>query len=346
MAEVAYITKKPFVLYSLPSSNLLNASFQKNNALFTSKKLTEDAFVLAPFNFEANAAIIPYAECENFSVEIDTFNNDFKDIVPFEAIEIEKLTHIKIVEKAIETIKNTDNSKIVISRKKEISLQNFEVQKLMTTLFSVYSETFRYIWFHPETGLWCAATPETLVKVEGNNFKTMSLAGTQKARNEKVIWGQKEIEEQLLVTETVTKNLKTIISNLNISQPYNQTAGSLVHIRTDISGEISEDSPLSKIVKAIHPTPAICGVARQFAKHFILKNENYEREFYTGFVGLINGNNIKTDLYVNLRCMKVDNNIATLYAGGGITAASHAEDEWNETQNKLQTMAQLIQEFL
>ena len=66
---------------------------------------------------------------------------------------------------------------------------------------------------------------------------------------------------------------------------------------------------------------------------FIVKNEGYDREFYTGFLGELNVDG-QTNLFVNLRCMKVENNLVHIFVGGGITIDSNVEDEWQETVEK------------
>ena len=48
------------------------------------------------------------------------------------------------------------------------------------------------------------------------------------------------------------------------------------------------------------------------------------------------------DLYVNLRCMHIEEEQLTLYAGGGLLASSELNDEWLETEKKLQTMRRII----
>jgi len=104
----------------------------------------------------------------------------------------------------------------------------------------------------------------------------------------------------------------------------------------------------------LHPTPAVCGLPKESAKQFILEHEDYNREFYTGFLGELNcettiaprsgRRNIEnrayavsrtsTQLYVNLRCMQLKNQQAIIYVGGGITEGSNAESEWEETVSK------------
>ena len=82
---------------------------------------------------------------------------------------------------------------------------------------------------------------------------------------------------------------------------------------------------------------------KEISKEFILSNEGYDREFYTGFLGELNLTNTeRTHLFVNLRCMKLTDNKATIYVGGGITKDSTAEREWDETQHKSKTMLNLL----
>ncbi len=72
-----------------------------------------------------------------------------------------------------------------------------------------------------------------------------------------------------------------------------------------------------------------------------MENEGYKRGYYTGFVGKLNIKS-ETELYVNLRCMEVCNNVVSLYAGGGIVNESVANDEWIETECKMATMHDLL----
>jgi isochorismate synthase len=102
------------------------------------------------------------------------------------------------------------------------------------------------------------------------------------------------------------------------------------------------------VVQKLHPTPAVCGVPKRKALRFIKENEGYDRMFYTGFLGELNkdftqDNPDTTDLYVNLRCMKIKNQTAELYMGCGITQNSIPEKEYAETVNKSHTMKAVIQ---
>ena len=77
-----------------------------------------------------------------------------------------------------------------------------------------------------------------------------------------------------------------------------------------------------------------------------MENEGYDREYYTGFLGPIMENGASASLLVNLRCMKIVGNTARLFVGGGITLDSQPNEEWLETQNKMQTMLQVLKPML
>src|SRR5690606_32711850 len=105
-------------------------------------------------------------------------------------------------------------------------------------------------------------------------------------------------------------------------------AGSLLHLRSDITGILKNGkATLTTIAAAVHPTPAVCGSPRKAARDFIMENEGYDREFYTGFLGPIMDNGASASLLVNLRCMKIYGNTARLFMGGGITIGSQPNEE-------------------
>jgi isochorismate synthase len=367
----------PFVAYRKPilSGNLatVTAFLQQDNEINYTENFTESGFIFAPFDTSEKAIIFSEKASEKliFQQEI---SEEFLAPVTSQKGQIseeKKSAHIELVKKAISGLKAGEMDKVVLSRKEEIELKDPDILKLFVELLKAYPTAFVYIWYHPKVGCWLGATPETLLKIEGNRFKTMALAGTQKYLGRiDVAWGQKEQQEQQFVTDSIVENLKNSeAENLDISEPYTSKAGNLLHLQTDINGTLaSTDIPRNvstgygNIISALHPTPAVCGLPKEKAKAFILSEENYDREFYTGFLGELNlhtnrqrtrnRKNVEnlayravkkeTDLYVNLRCMKIEDNKAVLFIGGGITKDSVPEDEWEETVNKAETMKEVL----
>jgi isochorismate synthase len=341
-----YKEKLPFVIYALPGENMVRGLFQKDNRHLQKTDSSESGFLLAPFNPDDPAYFMPASQSTILKGEFGKQKPEEKEfslVVDYD----DRADHIRKVTAAIDLIGNSELEKVVISRKQEVNLNAFRIQDLCLSLFSEYQTAFRYLWYHPGTGIWCGATPELLLSVDGTAFKTMSLAGTrsiQKAGTPE--WTDKEYMEQQLVTDAILEELKPFSETLRSSEIYTVKAGSIEHLRTDISGKLSSRENLEDILKVLHPTPAVCGKPRDLAREFIRTIEGYNRLFYTGYLGPVNDINKKTALYVNLRCMSIQDNTAVLYTGGGITSGSNPEAEWTETCNKQQTMLKLLRQFL
>lgn len=333
--------KLPFVLYKKPNSDNITGFFQQNDTLFEVNDFTEKGFVFA--SFDGNKTfLIPENQSEIINAafqkkEITALVNEVD--LPSES---EAESFKNLVAKGIQAIENKEFKKVVVSRKETVNQVDFDLVAVFEKLVHLYPTTFVYCFYHPKVGIWLGATPEQLLKADDNEFQTIALAGTQKDNgSDDVIWPKKEQEEQQFVTDYIVEKLKNTASKVVVSEPYSIKAGSIWHIKTDISGTLDKDSSLQKAVQLLHPTPAVCGYPKDKSKAFILANENYDRTFYTGFLGELNIEN-KTDLFVNLRCMKIDGSLAHLFMGCGITKDSIPEKEWEESINKSATMKKIL----
>ena len=338
----------PFVLYRKPNDIKLFGYFQNNDHLYFAENFEETGFVFAPFE-GSQMILIP----KNQAVKWETLVTSFKENQDFNSLgseDLEAKEHFeKLVQKGIDSIVEGTLKKVVLSRKEIVDLSAFDLVSVFEKLNQSYPTAFCYCWFHPKIGLWMGATPERLLKANNKKFYTMALAGTQKyASEEEVVWDKKEVEEQQFVADFILNNLKNLTLELAISSPYTIQAGTLAHIKTDIEGLLNENSSLKQVISILHPTPAVCGVPTEAAKKFILENEGYDREYYTGFLGELNKEGyikgeLKSDVYVNLRCMQIRDNKAHLYVGCGITKDSIPEKEWMESVNKSMTMKRILE---
>ena len=345
-----YKLQTPFVVYRKPNESVISGFFQKTKEVFFVEDFTEVGFVFSPFDNQEKAILIPAKESEYYreSFVLDTPLPSIKN-KEFIADASSKESHLKLVNKAIKEIKKNQFQKVVVSRREEVALSNFTLLESFKKLLHTYPNAFGYIWFHPTIGLWMGATPETLLSISEDCFKTMSLAGTQVYTGSKeVIWQSKELEEQALVTRFIKSQIREVAIHLKTSEKETIKAGNLLHLRTQISGKIlSGTSNLRTLINALHPTPAVCGLPRWETKEFILKSEFYQRTFYTGFLGELNVgedslDSKKSSLFVNLRCMEIKKNKAFLYIGGGITKDSNALKEWEETVSKSSVMKAIL----
>lgn len=337
----------PFAVYSKPDSTTITGLFQKNAQQHILTDYTQQGFVFAPF--KGDAFFIPVEDAELLSEEIITENFNSAEVNTVPINPEAKIAFEALVSKSVEAIKTGRFKKLVTSRTESVALNDTNVTDIYTKLLNTYPNAFRYCFYTPQTGLWMGATPEQLLKAENKTIHTVALAGTQLFKEDKTAsWENKEHEEQQFVTDYILNELRDFTTQVTTTEPYTFRAGTIVHIKTDISAELKDGKSLEDVIKTLHPTPAVCGLPKAHAQQFLLNNEGYDREYYSGFLGELNCNfetgSPKTDLFVNLRCMKIENNTAHLYIGCGITKDSDPEKEFYETVNKSMTMRKVISE--
>ena len=231
-----------------------------------------------------------------------------------------------LVQKAISACKGSIE-KVVLSRSFDIEVDTIDIENWLDRLRTEFPNALVYCLQTKFHGCWIGATPEVLVKKTGDNLETMSLAGTK--------WGdepfsEKEYIEQGVVTESILSDLD--LSTKVAGSPKIVEFGNIRHLQTNIAWK-SNDS-LAEVSEMLHPTPAICGFPKADAKQFILSNEGYNRELYTGYLQFEGFSEIDYS-FVNLRCMQLFRDRVRIYVGGGINALSDPETEWIETEKKL-----------
>lgn len=328
--------------------------FQNNNEEETDLK---GYFIKADWYFTSNSELQEpnfgaSSKEKNFFKTLENHlqqNQKLQETLPtYHLTETSPAKHQNLVEKGVEAIKNGMFQKVVLSRRQEVNLKgDWQISNLFTKLCKMYANALVSVVFIPEVGLWVGASPEILVSLDKHHiFRTMALAGTQAYNPDldisQAVWTQKEIEEQALVSRYIINTFKKIrLREFEEDGPKTVRAGNLIHLRTDFwvdLNEIQYPHLLTTMLRLLHPTSAVCGMPKPESLDFILKNEGYDREFYCGFLGQVNFQE-ETHIFVNLRCMQIVNaQQAYVYAGGGITAHSNPEKEWNETVHKTQTL--------
>jgi isochorismate synthase len=240
--------------------------------------------------------------------------------------------------------------KIVLSRIIPYEIEpDFDVSLFFRELNNSYTDAFTFVVNTPDTGCWIGATPEQFLRIEGDMAHTVSLAGTQRDNGHiisEVLWNTKEIAEQQYVSDYIESVLEHFIhSDRLMSEKQTIKAGSMLHLKTLFSFPSTVvRKNIGKFIDMLHPTPAVCGLPKYKAMDMINNTEIHDREYYCGFLGPMNMTEY-TDLYVNLRCLKVFDTQLALYSGGGITIDSKADNEWDETILKSNTLLSVLNEI-
>lgn len=232
--------------------------------------------------------------------------------------------------------------KLVLARSADIVHNGTDSVALFSRACKLYPDAFVTLFSAPQCGTWLMATPETLLSLAGDSWRTIALAGTMSYSDDLPQWSEKNVREQAYVSRYINECLEQFSNEITMSQPYTVRAGNLAHLRTDFSFTLADEADLGEVLDALHPTPAVCGLPKQEAHRFIMENETCDRSYYSGFSGPLDLNGV-TAMFVSLRCMRILDDRYRLYAGGGILPQSDEELEWRETEAKMHAMLSLME---
>jgi len=348
----------PFAVYQYPGSGeiCIIAQSEPVHLVYNIDEICNlNGFLIAPFE-SVKTGLGYFIRNDLFACESKGFEdilNKIKKTVSVNkpngfmpACEMTRDEYLEMAEFVIEKLKRKQLAKVVMSR--VISLKrekSFSVSDFFLKLAEKYKGAFVYLFFIPDSGMWVGATPEILLSRKKNgDVVIMSLAGTAKIEKGKnIIWGSKEKEEQQYVSDYISHQLKKLgIEEFYEGPVKTVAAGHIAHLQTifEVKAEQLEDKTGS-LIKGLHPTPAVCGLPKTNAYKIIQAFEKHDRRFYTGYLGpwKLNG---RSDLFVNLRCAEITSDNINLYVGGGFTADSIPEKEWEETELKAQTLIKVI----
>lgn len=358
----AFENSKAFATYSPPNSLELISMLQCETAPVVINSISDlknrSGFVLAPFDlsskhpirliepdyiFSSDKELKYFFESKPCKSNISDNNN----LVQPSYYEVNKQEFKEQVIKIKEILRGGNIDKIVLSR---VSIDEkpvgFNSTHFFLELQEQYPNAFVFIVFIPDLGLWLGASPEPLLQISGDCVRTVSLAGTRILNSDvkDFAWGEKELNEQSIVTQYIEGILKDFsIDQFESNGPNTLQAGSVEHLVTHFT--FAKDSIKGKVfnfLSALHPTPSVCGLPKDMALDAIRMVEKHDREYYTGFLGPCNFNS-EFNLYVNLRCMKVYSSKLAYFLGAGITVGSDPDMEWEETINKKKTLMNILQ---
>lgn len=343
-----------FAIYRIPGEEQPRFVMQDSGParfLYRIEDLNEQSgFIIAPFRVQAERPIV-LIRCDRTELPADPiFENEYPG--PDEPEEGDdslsdrqlKRLYTKRFNEFTEPLLQGTLDKLVLSRHQTLRLPaGFSPEQAFYQACRRYTRSYVYLCHTPQTGTWLGSTPEILLSGQGGAWQTVALAGTQPLREGALplSWDDKNRREQQIVAAYIRKQLRSLAIPFEESEPYAAHAGALSHLKSDFRFALPERNKLGDLLGLLHPTPAVCGLPKEEAYRFILRNEGYDRSYYSGFIGWLDPEG-QSDLYVNLRCMHIRPRHCTLYAGGGLLSSSSLEEEWQETQDKLQTMKWLL----
>jgi isochorismate synthase len=255
----------------------------------------------------------------------------------------EKYEYLPSVQMLIDELK-AQGSKTVISR---VIAQPFSgnIADIAERYFEINTNTYCCLLHTPKCGCWLIASPELLLSanLSTQTVETVALAGTRKrdtlSEGQKG-WDAKNIAEQQFVSDFITQIFRDLSLEIKVSNKETIQVNNVEHISTQITGKIKSNADIEQVIDRLSPTPALCGTPRDRAIKNIRSIEHHQRRLYGGYFGYVDDKQFKA--VVTLRCAQLSHNNSCIYAGGGITADSDAQEEWEETTLKSQSLSKIL----
>lgn len=356
-------TNGPMLFFSDPSSEIsiseeIRGSIRSRLAFYayrlpgdlmftygSSERVTEGigvpGFVAARFDPSLPYLTIPYKPISGSAPQVaaagDARNGDSEARKEFRTTTPKE--HRAEIDAIKEALKENGGGKIVAARI-IVDQGSIDLGATFSQLCREYPDAFVFCFSTPLTGCWIGASPELLLRSgTDGSVETMALAGTRPAYSE-FPWDHKNIEEQAMVTQYIEDCLRNNGLAYNLGITFTKQAGEIEHICTPVSttSAISSPEKLESLLKALSPTPALCGLPRELALRVIKENEHFIRGCYGGFCGPYRSPS-DFDFYVNLRSARIEEEREIRYVGSGITLLSDPSAEWEETEAKSRTLA-------
>lgn len=196
------------------------------------------------------------------------------------------------VELATQALKQNRAIKVVLARDSYLS-SSLTLGAALEHLATRFATT----WTFSVDGM-IGASPEMLLQLREREVFSRVLAGTarrqanmdQSELEQLADWlrgSSKNSREHQLAAASAVKALVPITEQLRVSEPFALTLPNVIHLATDIYGQVAGDTGALALVEALHPTAAVCGTPTAAAAQLIGELEGMDRERYAGPVGWV-----------------------------------------------------------
>gem|GEM_PF-1112173 len=257
-----------------------------------------------------------------------------------------------MIENAQQSMSDMRFAKVVLSRRASLNFhQDVPAADLLHSLLSLQEESFVFACQSPSGRCFMGRSPERLLAWNGAQFQLDAIAGTRgrsssfpgdQAFADDLQQSPKEQNEHQLVGRAITNMLR--LEGIPFEQIDEQQIIRLQHVqhmRSRFKGEMPQGRRSAELLPLLHPTPAVGGYPLAPSLDFLLREEGYQRGWFSGGIGVFQGS--QGDIAIGIRSALLDGSKLYIYAGAGIVPGSLADAEWQEIEVKMQNFLGFLQ---
>lgn len=262
-------------------------------------------------------------------------------------VEIEPEAWKQAITHVVKDLKQSELKKVVLARELRLHFdEEVQAERVLVNLLDHQNDSFTFV-LESNSDCFIGASPERLVKKEGNSLYSACLAGSIARGNtpeeddrlgSELLSDQKNLMEHQYVVEMIKEAMEETCDEVLLpEQPVLMKMKYIQHLYTPVIGKNREGTSILHLVNRLHPTPALGGLPKQAAIEKIREMEQLDRGLYAAPVGWMDyqGNG---EFAVAIRSGLIQGKEASLFAGCGVVADSNAESEYKETSIKFRPM--------
>lgn len=193
-------------------------------------------------------------------------------------------------------------------------------------------------------GRFVCFSPERFVSITGGKISSNPMKGTIDARIENaeqlILNDFKETAEHNTIVDLIRNDLSMVACNVHVERfryidRIKSKDKEILQVSSEITGDLEGDyhSHLGDIIFKLLPAGSTSGAPKAATVDLIRSAEGEDRRYYTGIFGYYDGTDL--DSAVLIRFIEQEDKRMYFRSGGGITAYSKCEDEYQEVLNKI-----------
>jgi menaquinone-specific isochorismate synthase len=241
------------------------------------------------------------------------------------------------VQNALQTIAQGLFQKVVLARRSTFE-GHFDPFSLLQELKAYSQGATLFGLAFSKKAFFLGASPEHLYRRIGRQIEVDALAGT-KTRGAPFL--STDREEFAHVKHSIEEALAPLCTHWRwqAEDSVHETA-LLSHIHNRLRAELRTNVDDRDLLDALHPTAALGGFPKKPALDYLAKHEPFERGWYGAPLGFCTRE--KAEFIVAIRSALVTEEALYAFAGGGIVKGSDPEKEWEERNQKIALIGNLI----
>ncbi|WP_373777887.1 aminodeoxychorismate synthase component I [Glaesserella sp.] len=194
-------------------------------------------------------------------------------------------------------------------------------------------------------------SPECFIRIKNNIIYSYPMKGTINAAEDnaekKLFDSEKEFTEHNTIVDLIRNDLSLVAERIEVSkyryiEKLETHRGAIYQTSSEIRGRLKENwqAKIGTILAKLLPAGSISGAPKTKTVAIIQQTEQQKRGYYTGVFGYFDGE--KLESAVAIRYIEQQGNQFIFRSGGGITALSQLQDEYNEILEKVYVPISLI----